>query len=644
DFTGPEGLTRHFGCSLSVTNCPVPDWVYRGWAVPPCCKETMRHLLFYIDGVFKELGVRYIVTDGVLLGSYKFGGMLDWDADVDLHIHDDDFHMLEEVVQHRVRQDGHFLRKHANNRSWLLQANEQNYLLIELNLREEFWDPDRVWQVPIEGRLFPAMEDSHLNLSSWYGMSFFRHRLRHVPEWEEDERPMYCSTPYHYNCVDESQVFSGKARPSDRGSAAARGASVPPADEVSLLSRDRDPDQPFARLLVRLDQGLRVVFCLELQQLVGDLEVEVCLLSGKTAAVKAELDETVGALNMRAQTTLGVGRGRLLDSFGNVLDMWAPIKATRVQNGDSLTLQVSYAQVQASWGALAAIMGDGCVETWGDAAYGGDSSAVQDQLKTVQHIQATREAFAAILSSGSVVTWGDARNGGDSSAVQDQLKSVQKIQATSCAFAAILDDGCVVTWGDDYGGGDSSAVRDQLTTVQQIQASNTAFAAIRGDGSVVTWGGTGLHGQLKNVQQIQASFWAFAAILGDGSVVTWGLTHHGGDSSAVQGQLKNVQQIQSATHSFAALLGNGSVVTWGNDFPDDYSSAAEDQLQNVQQILGAGNAFAAILGDGSVVTWGRIGAVRHPVKNVQHIQSSGDGGLAAILHDGSVVTSCRRSV
>jgi len=210
DFTGPEGLTRHFGCSLAVTNCPVPDWVYRGWAVPPCCKETMRHLLFYIDGVFKELGVRYIVTDGVLLGSYKFGGMLDWDADVDLHIHDDDFHMLEEVVQHRVRQDGHFLRKHANNRSWLLQANEQNYLLIELNLREEFWDPNRIWQVPIEGRLFPAMEDSHLNLSSWYGMSFFRHRLRHVPEWEEDERPMYCSTPYHYNCVDESQVFSGK--------------------------------------------------------------------------------------------------------------------------------------------------------------------------------------------------------------------------------------------------------------------------------------------------------------------------------------------------------------------------------------------------------------------------------------------------
>ncbi|CAE7407690.1 unnamed protein product [Symbiodinium natans] len=347
DFTGPEGVTRHFGCSLAVTNCPVPDWAGDSEQVESRSdelllvalglemmgililrlprvggstllqglqgvgpqvqgsQETMRHLLFYIDGVFKELGIRYIVTDGVLLGSYKFRGMLDWDADV-------------EVVQHRVRQDGHFLRKHAN---------EANYLLIELNLREEFWDPDRIWQVPVEGiqhynenaasvagRLFPAMEDSHL-----YGMSFFRHRLRHVPEWEEVEvevglRPLRCSQlqsvmwhwvalrPYHYNCVDETQVFSGKDcrrinaqscgsrrnavlrairgilplpplwYESTPGCAAVRGASVPPADEVSLLDSDRDVSQPFARLQVRLDQGLRVVFCVELQHTLRDLE------------------------------------------------------------------------------------------------------------------------------------------------------------------------------------------------------------------------------------------------------------------------------------------------------------------------------------------------------------------------------------
>ena len=48
--------------------------------------------------------------------------------------------------------------------------------------------------------------------------------------------------------------------------------------------------------------------------------------------------------------------------------------------------------------------------------------------------------FAAILGDGSVVTWGDASFGGDSSAVQGQLKHVQQIQAALRAFAAILGD------------------------------------------------------------------------------------------------------------------------------------------------------------------------------------------------------------
>ena len=83
--------------------------------------------------------------------------------------------------------------------------------------------------------------------------------------------------------------------------------------------------------------------------------------------------------------------------------------------------------------------------TWGNAASGGDSSEVQDQLKNVQQIQASRMAFAAIRGDGSVVTWGVAALGGDSSEVQHQLQDVQHIQASDDAFAAILGDGSVVT-------------------------------------------------------------------------------------------------------------------------------------------------------------------------------------------------------
>ena len=82
-------------------------------------------------------------------------------------------------------------------------------------------------------------------------------------------------------------------------------------------------------------------------------------------------------------------------------------------------------QIRASRdGAFAALLGDGCVVTWGHADAGGDSSVVQGQLKNVQQIQASHGAFAAIVGDGSVVSWGNAALGGDSSAVQDQFGAV----------------------------------------------------------------------------------------------------------------------------------------------------------------------------------------------------------------------------
>ena len=203
--------------------------------------------------------------------------------------------------------------------------------------------------------------------------------------------------------------------------------------------------------------------------------VEVVLLSGSKAIVEARLDESVETLKNRAQTGLKVGRGRLLDSSGRALVGSSKIIDTTVQSGDCLSLHLSRVQIEASFGAFAAVLGDGSVVTWGSAAHGGDSSDVQDQLKNVQQIQASSGVFAAILGDGSVVTWDKAEYGGDSSAVQDQLKNVKQIQVSSGAFAAILGDGSVVTWGNAWLGGDSSAVQDQLKNVQQIQALRPFF-------------------------------------------------------------------------------------------------------------------------------------------------------------------------
>ena len=164
------------------------------------------------------------------------------------------------------------------------------------------------------------------------------------------------------------------------------------------------------------------------------IALEVGLLSGKTAIVEAGLDEEVGALISRAQTALGVGKGRLVDVSGAVLDATMPIKCTTLQDGGSLILHVNRVQACGTMFAVAALLGDGTVVTWGDVEYGGDSTAVQDELKNVQQIQASSCSFAALRGDGTVVTWGSACSGGDSSAVQDQLKNVQQIQATQQRF------------------------------------------------------------------------------------------------------------------------------------------------------------------------------------------------------------------
>ena len=168
--------------------------------------------------------------------------------------------------------------------------------------------------------------------------------------------------------------------------------------------------------------------------------------------------------------TLGVGRGRLLDASGNVVASCVSITEARLQTGDWLTLHVSRVQVFATGRAFAAILGDGSVVAWGDPNEGGDSSAVQDQLRHVTQIQAFVCAFAAILGDGSVVTWGDPDGGGDSGAVRHLLKNVKQIQASSTAFAAILGDRSAVIWGNHF----PRSRRALLTEVVTVELYRTS--------------------------------------------------------------------------------------------------------------------------------------------------------------------------
>jgi len=239
------------------------------------------------------------------------------------------------------------------------------------------------------------------------------------------------------------------------------------------------------------------------------LRVLVALPSGRAENLEVPESSKVGDLNFLARRAFKKGFIRLVTADGQILSdplqtLTSLTSSTMLHRLTAVVRQVKIAATRKAF----VLWCDGAdrIVTWGDPEWGGDSSAIEHQLKSVQEVQATSRAFAAVLADGSLVTWGDPRFGGDSSTVKDRLQGVQQVRATVHSFAALLADGSVVTWGDAHFGGDSSAVQDRL----------------------------------KNVQQVQATYSAFAAILADGLVVTWGASDYGGDSSAVADQFAYV--------------------------------------------------------------------------------------------------------
>ncbi|OLP97821.1 hypothetical protein AK812_SmicGene19800 [Symbiodinium microadriaticum] len=77
-----------------------------------------------------------------------------------------------------------------------------------------------------------------------------------------------------------------------------------------------------------------------------------------------------------------------------------------------------FTDIQSKRGAFAAVRENGSavtIVTCGAADCSGDSRVAQDQGMNVQQIQANDRAFAAVLGDGLVVTWGDAAGSGDDS-------------------------------------------------------------------------------------------------------------------------------------------------------------------------------------------------------------------------------------
>ena len=143
------------------------------------------------------------------------------------------------------------------------------------------------------------------------------------------------------------------------------------------------------------------------------LQVNVALPSGKRNSLSIAESSKVGDLKRLAQKSFEQGFLRLVTAEGRILaDPNQFLQAAGLKEGDHLTAIVQQAKMAATDEAFAIwCHGGDRIVTWGRTCSGGDSFAVQDQLRNVQQVHATSGAFAAILADGSVVAWGHPEGG-----------------------------------------------------------------------------------------------------------------------------------------------------------------------------------------------------------------------------------------
>jgi len=319
--------------------------------------------------------------------------------------------------------------------------------------------------------------------------------------------------------------------------------------------------------------------------------------------------------------------------------VWGPVPVPIVNLGTVLPVpaptditQIVEAADGARSTAYSALSYTGTVSSWGDPTLGGNQQIwdgtsfndVRSQLSgvSVSKLFSNEKAFAALTANGDVITWGNSAYGGDSSSVQAQLTDVETIYATKGAFAALKTNGELVVWGNpSYGGDPSFQPRGEsfpLENIVRVFSGAEIFVAINNNGEVSSWGGTNDFNNFPNqlnkagdeIATFVSSYSAgvggevFSALLTDGSVVSWGSLVPPGFISASLSN--NIIKVVGTDRTFAALDDNGILTLWGDTDSDAYNSNM-DQYSGVVDVSSSqkgGGEYLITLESGEIIIWG----------------------------------------
>ena len=102
------------GCNKNTLPCPFNLYTNRlGLNTPPCCREHMKDLAYFVSTCLKDLNVEHWLEGGSLLGAVRENGnLLAWEDDVDISFLLDDkttWPSITKALSERGNQDGYYV-------------------------------------------------------------------------------------------------------------------------------------------------------------------------------------------------------------------------------------------------------------------------------------------------------------------------------------------------------------------------------------------------------------------------------------------------------------------------------------------------------------------------------------------------------
>lgn len=131
-----------YGCSRESIRCfgsvinGVPSYLYQNRYSPPCCLSGLRKVAHHVFDKLEEVGIRFWLESGSLLGAMRNGDILPWDHEVQIGVNRDDLErspwLIKAMNKPIIDNHGFVWEKATEGEFFKVQYSKINHLTVNI--------------------------------------------------------------------------------------------------------------------------------------------------------------------------------------------------------------------------------------------------------------------------------------------------------------------------------------------------------------------------------------------------------------------------------------------------------------------------------------------------------------------------------